>query len=96
MRFEVEAELENLILMLKNNEMKTDKPNNFIDQSEYEDEYSHNEIDDIQDEFIVEAEEYIEENYKGQYVVFSDWCVHIVTEEFYDNKMSWRIRHYEI
>lgn len=87
MRFEVEAELENLKLMLKNNEMKTDKANNFIDQTEYEDEYSHNEIDEIQDEFTEEAYKYLNENYKGQYVIFSDWSVHIITKEFYDEKI---------
>jgi len=95
MRFEVEAELDNLILMLKNNEMKTDKSNNFIDQCEYEDEYSHNEIDEIQNEFMEEADRYLNQNYKGQYKMFSDWCVHIVTKEYYKDMLK-RVKSYKL
>ena len=88
MRFEIEPEIEDLIDMLKNNKMETDKANNFIDQSDWEDEYSHNEIDEIQDEFMEEADRVLNENYKGQYVMFSDWCVHIVTKAFYKERVK--------
>lgn len=93
MRFEIEPELDDLIDMLKNNKMETYKCNNFIDQTEYEDEYSHNEIDEIQEDFIKEAKNYLDKNYKGQYVIFSDWCVHIVTKEYYEKNLE-RTKHF--
>jgi len=93
MRFEVEPELEDLIDRLENNKMETDKCNNFIDQTEYEDEYSHNEIGEIQEDFIKEAKLYLDKNYKGQYVIFSDWCVHIVTEAYYKKNLE-RTKHF--
>lgn len=88
MRLEVEEGLEKLKEMLKENKMANHKANNFIDRSEYEDDYSNNEIEAIQAEFEREARKYLEENYKGQYAIFSDWCVHIVTKEFYENNIK--------
>lgn len=41
----------------------------YIDESEYEDEYSHNDIDEAQDKFIEKVREYLHENYPGKYVV---------------------------
>ena len=35
----------------------------YIDESEYEDEYSHNDIDEAQDKFIEKVREYLHENY---------------------------------
>ena len=46
----------------------------YIDESEYEDEYSHNDIDEAQDKFIEKVREYLHENYPG-------WCVFVMTPD---------------
>ena len=40
----------------------------YIDESEYEGEYSHNDIDEAQDKFIKKVTQYLHENYPGKYV----------------------------
>ena len=53
----------------------------YIDESDYEDNYSHNEIDDCQMEFIKKVKEWLHENKPGQYLVSSGWCVFVMTIE---------------
>ena len=53
----------------------------YIDESEYEDEYSHNDIDEAQDKFIEKVREYLHENYPGKYVVSGGWCVFVMTPD---------------
>ena len=87
MRLEVQYELEELKRRLQEGEMYVDKANNFVIDDEYEFDYSHREIAEIQDEFMEEAERYLKENYKGQYVIFNNiWCVSIVSVDFYKDK----------
>lgn len=88
MDFIVIEELDRLKSMLENNQMETDKANNFLSTSDYEDEYSHNEIEKYQMQFKQKAEKYLKEKYSGKYAIFSDWCVHIVTLEFYEEKIK--------
>ncbi len=88
MDFIVEDELERLIDMLTNNKMESDKANNFMIDSDYEDEFSHNEITKYQYIFKDGAEKYLKTNYSGQYAIFVDWCVHIVTKQFYEEKIK--------
>ena len=82
--FFVNEEMEDLKRRLEEGEMETNKSNNFIDKSVYQDDYSHNDIRKLQTAFMKEAEEYLTENYKGQYVIFRDWCVHILDVDFYE------------
>lgn len=53
----------------------------YIDELEYEDEYSHNDIDEAQDKFIEKVREYLHENYPGKYVVSGGWCVFVMTPD---------------
>ena len=53
----------------------------YIDESEYEDEYSHNDINEAQDKFIEKVREYLHENYPGKYVVSGGWCVFVMTPD---------------
>ena len=53
----------------------------YIDELEYEDEYSHNDINEMQDKFIKKVTEYLHENYPGKYIVSSGWCVFVVTPD---------------
>lgn len=87
MRYEVEHEFKELKCKLELQEMHNDKANNFIVEDEYEDDYSGNEISDMQSEFLDVAREYLKENYSGQYFIQqSTWCVHIVTSMFYKGR----------
>ena len=53
----------------------------YFNEGEYEDEYSHNEIDEWQTKFINKITEYLHENYPGRYLISSGWCVFVVTKE---------------
>lgn len=53
----------------------------YIDELEYEDEYSHNDIDEAQDTFIEKISEYLHENYPGKYVVSGGCCVFVMTPD---------------
>lgn len=79
---EVEEEFEILKDKLANGKMGDN--NNFIREDDYEDEYSLDEIHRIQQSFIDLAESYLDKHYKGQYVIYRDWCVHICTVDFYN------------
>lgn len=53
----------------------------YIDEDDYEDKYSHNEIDECQNKFIKKVKEWLHENKPGQYIVTSGWCVFVMTIE---------------
>lgn len=53
----------------------------YLDEDEYEDDYSHNQIGECQDEFIRMAREYLKEKAPGRYVITSGWCVFVMTVE---------------
>lgn len=53
----------------------------YIDESDYEDEYCHNDIYNAQSMFIEKVKEYLHENYPGEYIVSSGYCVFIMTLE---------------
>lgn len=82
MNIETQNELILFNEMFGNSESSKDGINNFLDVSDYEDDYSHNEIALMHSEFMKEAKRYLETNHKGKYVVYSDWCVHVATVEF--------------
>lgn len=51
----------------------------YMDETAYEDEYSHNDINKatgiLQEKIIA----YLHENRPGEFVVISDWCLHVLT-----------------
>lgn len=53
----------------------------YFDEDNYEDEYSHDEIDEWQSKFIDKITEYLHYNKPNQYVVTSGWCVFVMTVE---------------
>ncbi|MCD3321635.1 hypothetical protein G8V07_14320 [Clostridium botulinum D/C] len=78
----VDDEIEELKEMLKNNQLSNNECNNFIIDNEWEGEFSHNEIDEMQEKFIKQATEYLKEHYPNKYIIYCDWCVHICTIDF--------------
>ncbi len=53
----------------------------YLDESDYEDEDSHNDIDDMQNEFMERVKEYLHEHHPRKYFISSGWCVHVMTVE---------------
>lgn len=53
----------------------------YMDEDEYEDEYSHNTIDEAMGILQEKIREYLHENRLGEFVVISDWCVHVLTKD---------------
>ena len=49
----------------------------YIDESNYEDEYSHNDIEEAQGLFIEKVKNYLQ----NKYIVSSGWCVFVMTPE---------------
>lgn len=63
--------------------------NTFFDEDEWENEYSHNSIEEMQRDFIREAEKYLNEVAKDKYVIIhGGCCVHVFTKEYYEEKIS--------
>ncbi len=53
----------------------------YLREDEYEDEYSHNEIDDAQIKLSKRIKECLHNNFPNQYCVFIDWCVRVMSVE---------------
>ena len=53
----------------------------YINESHYEYEYSHNDIEKAQDLFIKMVKNYLHNNYPNKYVVCNGWCVFVMTPE---------------
>lgn len=53
----------------------------YFDENDYEDEYSHNEINEYQLKFIDKIKKYLHDNKPCQYVVIDGWCVFVMTIE---------------
>lgn len=51
----------------------------YMDEDNYEDEYSHNDIDAMQEELIRKIAEWLHKNKPGQYLVSPGWCVFVMT-----------------
>lgn len=51
----------------------------YIDDGNYEDEYSHNEIDEAKGLFVEKVKKHLHKNYPGKYIVLSSYCVFVMT-----------------
>ncbi len=66
----------------------------YFDEDDYEDEYSHNEIDEYQAKFIEKVREFLHENAPNKYVVTSGWCVFIMDIEEAKKRKMHRLEDY--
>ena len=87
--------LEKFKQKVDNGELFQDKSNNFIEDYEFEDDYSYNSIEKIQQEFIKAAKEYLIKNQPGEYIIYRDWCVHICSVKFFNEKLKDYLHIYE-
>lgn len=53
----------------------------YMDETKYEDEYSHNAIDEAMEVLREKIKTYLHENRPGEFVVSSGWCVHVMTPD---------------
>lgn len=53
----------------------------YMDETEYEDEYSHNAIDEAMEILQEKIRTYLHENRPGEFIVSSGWCVHVMTPD---------------
>lgn len=53
----------------------------YMDEAEYEDDYSHNIIDEAMEILQEKNRAYLHENRPGEFVVSSGWCVHVMTPQ---------------
>lgn len=53
----------------------------YMDETEYEYEYSHNSIDEAMGILEEKISAYLRENRPKEFVVYSDWCVHVMKKE---------------
>lgn len=84
----IEDEMQKLKNMLKTNQLLDDRANNFLRDYDWEDEFSHNEIWEIQQKFIKQAKEYLKKDYPNRYVIYCDWCVHICSIDFAKERLK--------
>lgn len=53
----------------------------YMDEAEYEDDYSRNAIDEAMGILQEKIRTYLHENRPGEFVVSSGWCVHVMTPQ---------------
>lgn len=53
----------------------------YMDETEYEDEYSHNSIGRAMEVLENKIKEYLNENKPGEFIVYSDWSVHVMKKD---------------
>lgn len=58
----------------------------FLEKEDLEFDYAEHEIYEIWDKFMSEAKQWIKENHPNQFVLFYDWCVHLLTIDYVKEK----------
>lgn len=53
----------------------------YMDETEFDDEYSHNKIQEAMGALQNRIKEYLHKNRPGEFVVYSDWSVHVMKKE---------------
>lgn len=62
---------------------------NFLDEDElFDRNYTRQQATQIQQAFVQLAKAYLTEHYPGQFIIFSDWCVHIATTFYGEHYLS--------
>ena len=80
MDFEIKEDFNNFIKDINNNNLSNTL---YMNVDDYEQEYSHNDIDIAQELLYNKIIEYLKDNYPNQYCVMNklDWCVAVLTIE---------------
>lgn len=78
MDFEIEEEYSQFLSDIKQPEFEFGA---YMDESCYEDEYSHNEIDEAKGLLQEKIRTYLHKNRPGEFVVNYSYCIHVMTLE---------------
>ena len=89
MRYEVKEELNLLEELINSGELDRRGMYTFFDEWNWEDDYSHDEIRDLQIEFEKEVEPYLLINHKGKYLILESI---VITKEYHKNKVVMKNR----
>lgn len=92
----IEDEMERLREMVENKKLLNNKANNFLRDYDWEDDFSHNDIWKMQEEFIIQAKKYLKKECKNKYIIYCDWCIHICSVEFFNRYLKENLYRYEI
>jgi hypothetical protein len=78
MDYEINDEYETFIKEIESDNFEIGR---YLDESNYENEYSHNEIDQAKHILIRKIKEYLHINYPNKYLVSCSWCVFVMTPD---------------
>lgn len=53
----------------------------YLSESDYEDEYSHNDIDEAMGILANKIREYLHEKHPSKFIVTTGWCIHVMTPD---------------
>ena len=53
----------------------------YLDETSYEDDYSHNDIYDAIEVLAEKMRDYLHNNYPNKFIVSTGWCVHVMTPD---------------
>ena len=78
MQLEIEEEYERFLGDIKDREYIFGA---YMDELDYEDEYSHNAINEAMGILQSKIREYLHENRPNEFVVSPGWCIHVMTPD---------------
>lgn len=78
MQLEIEEEYQQFLEDIKDGSFTFSA---YMDETEYEDEYSHNSIGQAMEVLENKVKEHLQENNPGEFIVYSDWSVHVMKKE---------------
>ena len=93
--FILEEEFNKLKQLVETNKLSNEISNNFMEDYNYEYDFSHNEIEEMQKEFVKIAKEYLMSKCKEQYIIYYDWAVHICSVDFFNKNLKNSLYVYE-
>lgn len=78
MQSEIEEEYQHFLKDIKGSEFIFSA---YMDETGYEDEYSHNSIGRAMEVLKNKITEYLHENRPGRFIVYSDWSIHVMKKD---------------
>lgn len=90
----VEIEFQRFLDMVEIDGFEDAKANNFLDEDDFESYLSKDDIYKQQSIFVKKAKKVLIEKYQDKYIVYSDFCVHVLDREWFESviKRKERVR----
>ena len=81
----VEIEFQRFLDMVEADGFEDSKANNFLDEDAFESYVSKDDIYNQQTIFVKKAKKILDEKYQDKYIVYSDFCVHVLNREWFES-----------